>query len=180
MRQSQPLPKLVSFIAPLLCFALGIGCTSTSHLPGSDASWSAAGGTTGGHGAGNGGRGGAAGTGGAGAAGAGGAGGHAVGTLDAGIDRRLSASDAGIDRPVTSDAQSCGDGGVFLCFLCSTDDVAKSAVCSGGVWTCPAGLTRQCPPCSFLPPSFGCTCNPSNGAITCPHDAAAVDRPPGQ
>jgi hypothetical protein len=172
MRESQPSPKLVSFIAPLLGVALSIGCTSTSNLPGSDASWSAAAGTTGGHGAGNGGCGGAAGAGGA---GAGGSGGHASGAFDAGIDRRPSASDAGIDRPVVSDAQSCGDGGVVLCFLCSTDDVAKPAVCSGGVLACPAGLTRQC-----LPPPFGCTCNPSNGAITCPHDAAAVDRLPGQ
>lgn len=165
MDQARRFSRMVAFIAPALGLALLVGCTSTENLVGSDASWT----SVGGHG-GAGGR-----------ANLGGAGGHPLPT-DAGLDGMPQPTDASVDRHSTSDAKGCTDGGAFICLLCSTDDVAEQAVCSGGVWTCPADLTPvgQCPPCSGLPPPSGCSCNRTTGVVTCQHDAAAADGFVGQ
>jgi len=150
-----------------LVVALGlvIGCGSSASLSRSDGSAGGATGGAGGQAGIGGGAGGRAGIGGGGRAGGGGA-------MDGGQDRPAQILDGAADRHVVSDAKTCT--GTFTCVLCSTDDVSIPGVCSDGGWTCPGGYAAgisQCPPCSGLPPPYGCTCNHSNGVITCPKDA---------
>ena len=85
--------------------------------------------------------------------------------------------DAGA-RVVEDASTSCpplsADGGRSTCG-CGSDTVSPPR-CVAGAWTCPPGASglQVCPPCSNeLPPPPGCMCNPTNGAVTCAHDAGA-------
>ncbi|HXJ19261.1 MAG TPA: hypothetical protein VMT03_03440 [Polyangia bacterium] len=75
--------------------------------------------------------------------------------------------DGGADcPPLAQDAGylSCGCG----------SDTAPQPVCIGGAWQCPssAGPPEICGSCSYLNLAWrqqGCTCDPTTGALTCPH-----------
>jgi len=93
-------------------------------------------------------------------------------TTDSHANDASHAIDANTDRHLATDSQTCLPSGKFSCRLCSTDDLSEDSICDHGTWVCPPGFLTTCPPCTGAPPPpRNCTCNPSNGALTCTHDA---------
>jgi hypothetical protein len=88
------------------------------------------------------------------------------------VDASVSVGDAGAGcQPMGPDA------GFLACTESCATDVGVAAVCVAGRWECPRGAfsPTECPPCSSSPPAPpGCMCDPTNGMISCDHDAGAA------